>query len=306
MPLSPNMRGALFMSVSMAGFTINDALTKALIDDMNIGQLMLVRGLFAIVLMALVTWWSGGFSSFRHMRNPVIAARTVCEALATICFISALRFLPLATVTAILQALPLVVTMGAALFFAEPVGWRRWAAILLGFAGVLVIIRPGFDGFSAYAFLALGAVFFSGVRDLLTRRLPDHIASSAVSLATAITVTITGAILVVPMGGWEPVTAGNVGLLALAAVLLLFGYQFIILAMRVGEISAIAPFRYTALLWSISLGILLFGEYPDTLTIVGSLIVVASGLYTLYREQLRSREKPAATSTSPSMAPDGL
>ncbi len=294
------------MTVSMAGFTLNDAVTKFVVDDMNIGQLMFVRGVFATILMALFAWSQGGLGSLRDLGHPVIAARTACEAAATVCFISALSQLPLATVSAVLQALPLAVTMGAALFFAEPVGWRRWGAIIVGFVGVLVILRPGFEGFNAYALLALGAVFFSAIRDLLTRRVPNHIASTAVSLATAVTVMVTGGVLVMPLGGWSPMTTGETELLVLAAVLLLFGYQFIIMAMRVGEISAVAPFRYTALLWAITLGIVLFGDYPDTVTIVGSAIVVASGLYTLYREQIRSRQRPAAASTSPSMQPDGL
>jgi drug/metabolite transporter (DMT)-like permease len=142
------------MTVSMAGFTINDAVTKAVVDEMNIGQLVLVRGLFAAMLMGLFAWQQGALRSLRDLAHPVIAFRTFCEAAATLCFITALSRLPLATVSAILQALPLVVTMGAALFFSEPVGWRRWAAIFVGLIGVLVILRPGFEGFNAFTLLA--------------------------------------------------------------------------------------------------------------------------------------------------------
>jgi drug/metabolite transporter (DMT)-like permease len=294
------------MTVSMAGFTINDAVTKAVVDEMNIGQLVLVRGLFAAMLMGLFAWQQGALRSLRDLAHPVIAFRTFCEAAATLCFITALSRLPLATVSAILQALPLVVTMGAALFFSEPVGWRRWAAIFVGLIGVLVILRPGFEGFNAFTLLVLGAVAFSAARDLVTRLVPQRIPSAAVSLATAITVSIMGAALVMPLGGWTPMTTNSVGLLFLAAILLLFGYQFIIMAMRAGEISAIAPFRYTALLWAIGLGIVMFGEFPDLVTVAGAVIVVGSGLYTIYREQVRSRQRPVAASTSPSMAPDGL
>lgn len=214
--------------------------------------------------------------------------------------------LPLANVSAVLQALPLAVTMGAALFLAEPVGWRRWLAILSGFGGVMIIIRPGFEGFNAYALLALVTVTFCAVRDLATRRIPDEIPSLLVSVTTAIAVTIGGGVLIVPFGGWTPVEAGEVGLLFAAAVLLLFGYQFIIMSMREGDISFVAPFRYTALLWAILLGFLIFGDVPDAAMIAGSMIVVGSGLYTLYRERKVGTALPAAESTGPAMAPDGM
>ena len=294
------------MSVSMAGFTINDAISKLVAETMNMGQVMLVRGFFATLFVGLLTWQQRAFVRWDIAFNPYVVVRVACEAFATICFLTALAHLPIATVSAVLQALPLAVTMGAALVYGEKVGWRRWLAISVGFFGVMVIVRPGFDGFSAYSLLSLLCVFFCAVRDLATRRIPAEIPSLYVSTATAVVVMLAGLCLVQPMGGWSPLTAWNVGMLAFGASMLIIGYQFIIMAMRVGEISFIAPFRYTALLWALALGFLFFGDVPDIAMTVGALIVVGSGLYTLYREQVVGRRRVAAESTSPSMAPDGL
>ena len=306
MPISSNLRGALFMSIAMVGFTANDSMTKAVSATMNMGQVMLLRGLFATVLILLLAWSRGALANPRQALHPLVALRSASEALATIAFLIALAHIPLATTSAVLQALPLAVTMGAAIAFGEQVRWRRWAAIAVGFTGVLIIVRPGNDGFNAYALWALASVFFCTVRDLATKRLPESIPSLLVSSVTAALVMVCGAFLVGPMGGWSPVSVESLGLLALAAVLLLIGYQCIIMAMRIAEISYVAPFRYTALLWAILLGYLVFGDVPDGPMILGAAIVVASGLYTLYRERVAGRGQPAAASTTPAMAPDGL
>ena len=294
------------MAVSMAGFTVNDVIAKVASESMNMGQVMLVRGLFASALVGLLAWHQGALALPRTMLHPAVMLRVGAEALATATFLVALAKMPIANVSAVLQALPLAVTMGAALFFGEGVGWRRWLAIATGFLGVMIIVRPGFEGFNAYSLLVLLCVGICAVRDLATKTIPTEIPTLLVSTATAVTVTACGALLIQPMGGWTPISWAMTGLIAVGAALLLVGYQFIIKAMRVGEISFIAPFRYTSLLWSILMGYLVFADVPDLAMIVGSAIIVASGLYTLYRERVRGVRKTAAESTGPSMAPDGL
>ncbi|MDG4881525.1 DMT family transporter [Mesorhizobium sp. WSM4884] len=306
MPLSPNLRGALFMVVAMVGFTLNDAITKFSSESMNMAQVMLVRGAFASLFVGLLAWHRGALANPGAMLQPMVAVRVAGEAGATVSFLVALAHLPIANVSAVLQALPLAVTMGAALFFGEGVGWRRWLAIAVGFAGVLIIVRPGFEGFSAYSLLALTSVACCAVRDLATKRIPQAIPTMLVSAATALAMTVLGALLLSPMGGWTPMSGKATALLALAAVLVLIGYQFIIMAMRSGDISFIAPFRYTALLWSILLGLVIFGDIPDLPMIVGAAIIIGSGLYALYRERVVGRRQPAAESTGPDMAPDGI
>jgi drug/metabolite transporter (DMT)-like permease len=305
-PLSPNMRAALFMIVSMAGFTVNDAISKYVAENMNMGQLMLVRGAFATALISLLAWQQGALANIRLVLQPMIVVRVVSEVLATVTFLIALTHLPIANVSAVLQALPLAVTMGAALVYGETVGWRRWLSIAVGFAGVAIIVRPGLEGFSVYSLMALGCVVLCTVRDLATKRIPHHIPTLLVSTITALAVTICGGFLVEPMGGWSPLGAADLLLLAAAAGLLLIGYQFIILAMRVGDISFVAPFRYTSLLFSILLGFAVFGDVPDLAMIAGAGIIVVSGLYMLYRERVAGRSKPAAESVGPAMAPEGL
>lgn len=303
---SPNLRGALFMVVAMSGFTLNDAITKVASESMNMAQVMLIRGAFASLFVGLLAWERGALALPGSMLQPMLAIRVIGEAGATASFLIALAHLPIANVSAVLQALPLAVTMGAALVFKEGVGWRRWLAIAIGFAGVLIIVRPGFEGFSIYSLLALACVACCAVRDLATKRIPQAIPTLLVSTTTALAMTMLGAALLLPMGGWTPMTGESTAFLALAAVLVVIGYQFIIMAMRVGDISFIAPFRYTALLWSILLGLFIFGDVPDLPMILGASIIVCSGLYALYRERIVGRRKTAAESAGPDMAPDGI
>ncbi|HWK15645.1 MAG TPA: DMT family transporter [Rhizobiaceae bacterium] len=305
MALSSNMRGALFMTLAMSAFTINDAIAKHVADVMNIGQLIFVRGAFATVMIGTLAWASGAFRGGAWYSHPMVWLRAAGDLAASVTFLLALSRMPLANVSAVLQSLPLAVTMGAALFLGEPVGWRRWIAIVVGFAGVMIVVRPGFEGFDAYAIYALLCVLFCVVRDLATRRLPPHIPSLLVATVTAGCIGAFGGLMTVPLGGWTPMDWRTTGELAIAAVLLITGYQFIIKAMREGDISFVAPFRYTALVWAITLGMVMFGDIPDLAMILGSALVIASGIYTLYRERKRGATRPAAETTVVAMTPDG-
>ena len=282
-----NAKGALFMVIAMAGFTCNDALVKAVTGEMNTGQILFVRGLMTSVLVIAIARWMGALGSWRTVLEPAVALRIVSEIFASLAYVSALGAMPLANTAAILQALPLAVTLGAALFLGERVGWRRWLAITAGFAGVLIVIRPGPEGFSLAAIYVIASVVGAAARDLSTRRIRSDVPSLFISVITAVSITLTGGALIVPMGGWQPLSADGFGKLAAASVLLLVGYQAIVLAMRSGEISFIAPFRYTSLIWAIAIGFIFFGELPDLWMTVGVSVIVASGLYTFYRENRR-------------------
>ncbi|OJF93450.1 DMT family transporter [Pararhizobium antarcticum] len=284
---SANMRGAVFMCLAMAGFTCNDALVKSVTGEMNVGQIMFVRGFLTSVLVLALAWSFGAMRSFRLLTTPAVALRVVAEVGASITYINALGQIPLANASAILQALPLAVTLGAALFLSEPVGWRRWLAILTGFLGVLIILRPGPEGFTIAALNVVASVFCAAIRDLCTRRIDPKVPSLFISVITAVAITLTGAVMILPMGGWQPMSLVSFGHLAGASLLLLVGYQCIVLAMRNGEIAIIAPFRYTSLIWSIGIGMLFFAEKPDIWMITGILVIVGSGLYTFARENKR-------------------
>ncbi|WP_410712075.1 DMT family transporter [Bradyrhizobium sp. BEA-2-5] len=304
MTLSSNLRGSLFMAAAMASFTVNDTITKAVSAELNIGEILLVRGLVAMVLVAALAWYHDALRSFSVLLIWPVGLRVLGEIGGTLTYLSAIAQIPLANASAIFQALPLVITLGAALVFGEPVGWRRWLAIAAGFIGVLVIVRPGAEGFSQAALLALASVGFCAVRDLATRRIPKHLPTVFITLLTTVTVTTAGAVVLVPLGGWRAPSGNALGLLTLAAVLILIGYQCIIVSLRTGDISAVAPFRYTALPWAMLTGYLAFGHKPDGPMLAGAAIIVASGLYAFYRERKRDKLRPAAT--GPGLPPDGL
>jgi drug/metabolite transporter (DMT)-like permease len=291
------------MAVAMAAFTMNDSITKAVSSEMNFGEIMLVRGVFAIALIGALAWHRGAMRPLRTLMMKPVALRVAGEVGGTVSFLAAIVHLPLANTAAIFQVLPLAITLGAALLFGEPVGWRRWLAITAGFIGVLIIVRPGLQGFNQFSLLALVSVVFCAARDLATKRIPAQIPSLFITLLTTVTVTATGAVILIPLGGWTPPTLRALGLLALAAVLLLIGYQCVIMALRSGDISAVAPFRYSALLWAMLLGYLVFGDVPDAMMVTGASIIVLSGLYAFDRE--RKRHRPVAADAS-GLPPDGL
>lgn len=295
MPVSANVRGATFMSLAMAAFLFNDTIVKILSTDMSVGQIMALRGLAAMVLIYGLAWHRRAIrplSTLAH--HPMILLRIVGEAGGTVTFLIALSHIPLANAVAILQALPLAVTMGAAIFLSEPVGWRRWSAIAVGFVGVMIIVRPGVEGFSFYSLLVLATVLFAAMRDISTRLVHADIPALFLSLVTTPIVGLIGVFMVPFLGGWQPVSTTHTSLIVLGAVLLLIGYQFIILAMRSGEIAFVAPFRYTNLLWAMPVGYIVFGDVPDSMMVLGATIIVASGLYTLYRERKAVDAEPVA------------
>lgn len=291
------------MAAAMAGFSVNDALTKFLTSQMNFGQIMLVRGIFACMLIGALATHRRALRPWRMLLARPVALRVVGEIGGTVTFLAAMTHLPLANVSAIFQSLPLAITLGAAVIFGEPVGWRRWLAIAAGFIGVLVIVRPGVEGFNQFSVLALISVAFCSVRDLATKRISTDIPALFVTLLTALAITIVGAMLMVPLGGWTPLSHHALGLLGLAAVLVLIGYQCVILALRAGDISAVAPFRYSQLIWAMLLGYFVFDDVPDAAMVIGASVIVFSGLYAFHRERVRDRLQAA---NAPSMPPDGL
>lgn len=287
--LSDNVRGALFMSISMAGFALNDALIKLISAELDLYQIIFLRGIFVTLLMGILIQRRGGlfYLPSRHDAG-IMAVRAAGEIGGTLCFLTALFNMPIANATAILQALPLAVTLAAALFLGEKVGWRRYTAISVGFSGVLIIVRPGGEGFNAYALWAVAAVGFIVLRDLTTRRLSPGIPSAYVALSSSVAITTVGGLLSLTVP-WQPVSGSALALLAGAAGFLFFGYLFAVMTMRAGEVSFVSPFRYSVLIWAMVLGLLLFGEVPDGWTVIGSLVVVGMGIYTFYRERLLNR-----------------
>ncbi len=293
--ISDNLRGGFFMAVAMAGFTLNDTLMKLVFVDLELFQAIFLRGLLLSLLIVPLALRRGQLL-YRPSRHDagILALRIVGEIGSAVCFLSALLHMPLANATAIIQAIPLAITLAAAMFFGEHVGWRRYSAIAVGFVGVLIIVRPGAEGFTVYSFWAVAAVAFMVLRDLATRRFSYSIPSLFVALVTSIATTgFAGAVALTR--DWQPLQIEHFGLLSGAAGFLFFGYLFSIMAMRVGEVAFVSPFRYTVMVWAILLGVVVFGDIPDFWTLVGAAIVVVMGIYTFYRERrLLSRSAAAA------------
>ena len=293
MKLTDNVFGAIFMAIGMLSFTGNDALMKFLFQTISVEQGMFMRGLVSVPLLAVIAYFRKSLFIRIDWRNwRVILIRAFAELASTMLFLNALAQMPLANVSAILQSLPLTVTMFAAMFFGEAVGWRRWSAILVGFIGVLIIIRPGSDGFNEYAVLALIAVGFITLRDAITRRLARSVPSLFVAFVSAIPVLLFGGAMTVTTG-WTPVSWSMGIIVTVAAISISCGYLFAVMAMRSWDVSFVAPFRYTGMIWAILFGFLLFGNLPDQMTILGTCIVIGMGVYAFHRE--RVLQKASAT-----------
>lgn len=282
--LSDNVRGALIMGGAMCAYTLNDAFMKSLADELPLFQAIFFRGVAAVLFLTLLCRMMGqlrfGFGTRDWM---LVIMRSAGEVGGTYFFLTALFNMPIANVSAILQALPLTVSLAAALFLGEPLGWRRLTAIAFGFVGVLLIIQPGGADFSSYSLYAVAAVACVTLRDVAVRRMSRDVPAVFVALVAAVGVTGLGAIgsLFVT---WAPFTMTSGLQLTGASLCLIFGYIASVNAMRVGEIAFVAPFRYSSLLVALVLGVVIFDEWPNLLALTGALLVVATGLFTLYRE----------------------
>jgi len=292
-PISDNARGALFMMGSMTAFTLNDALMKLAGSTLPLFQSVFLRGLCVLVFLMILCLVMGQLrTDFSRKDWALICVRGICEVIVAYLFISALFNMPIANVSAILQALPLTVSLAAAIFLGEAMGWRRLLAILVGFVGVLLIVQPGGAGFNAYALYVVAAVFIVTLRDLAARKMSRDVPSTMAALVAGIIVTIAFGVASIFID-WAPVTPATWGLLIGAGLFIIGGYVFSVSAMRVGDISAVAPFRYTSLLVALIVGVVVFDEIPNPLALIGAAIVVATGLFTLYREG-RMRKARAA------------
>lgn len=292
-PLQPgdNLRGAGLMTLSMIGFTCNDAIIKFVTQDMPLYQAITLRGLFVMLALVALASRTGGL----RLRIPQAARRPMTLRLigeigSTLLFLNALQRMAIADLTAVMQSLPLVVMLGAALFFGESLGWRRVLAVGVGMLGVLIILRPGGGTFGIWSLVALGAMLMVALRDLSTRQFGRDVASSTIAFYAAVLVTLTGMLFSLGQG-WVLPTGAQIGLLLLSAAFLTVGYVSAVAAMRVGEIAAVSPFRYTSLLAAIVLGLVIFGDWPDLWTWVGSALVVGAGIYTIWREAQLGRRR---------------
>lgn len=279
-----NLTGSLWMILAMLGFALEDALIKSATLTMPVWQVLVLFGIGGTVLFALWALVAGRPILHADVLSRPMKIRVLFEVLGRLFYVLALALTPLSSATVILQAAPLVVVAGAALFLGETVGWRRWSAILLGMAGVVTIIQPTGESFSVLSVLALfGMLGFAG-RDLASRAAPATLSTQTLGFYGFLSIAVAG----LGYRFWEAapalaVSAGAAAFLAGAVVMGVIAYAALMKAMRTGEISAVTPFRYTRLLFGIGLGMALFNERPDQSVWLGSALIVVSGLYILWR-----------------------
>lgn len=275
------------MCLAMLAFTVNDSFMKAASVEMPLFQAIFLRGLAATVALLILARGMGPVRLWPENRK-LLSLRTLAEIGGTVAFLTALTHMPLANLSAIMQALPLAIALSAALFLGAPIGWRPLTAIMVGFAGVLLIVKPGTDGFDFWSVMGLVSVACVVLRDLSTRQMGRDIPSVTVAIWASGFVALMGA-GVVAWQGWQAVHWHGVALTFAASAALVVGYMTSVMVMRVGDIAVVAPFRYTALIWAILFGWALFGTLPDAATLIGAAIVVASGIYTLWRDAIKAR-----------------
>ena len=281
-PTQP-LRAGLYMVIAMACFILNDSCIKTIGTTLPLGQIIAIRGVLSVLVVAMICAHQGVLGSLPSLFTPKVLARSLLDVAGTFLFLSALMRMPIANLTAILQSVPLAVVLVSVIFLNEKVGLRRTAAIVAGFIGVLLIVRPTPSTFTIYEVLALGIVFVLAFRDLITKRIPDHIPTFIIALANASFVALGGLIFGLYQG-FQSVAPWQFGLLAAAATLLATGYVFMVSTLRLGDLSGTAPFRYSNVLFAIILGMVFFGEFPDVLSYAGMALIIAAGLYAAHRE----------------------
>jgi len=288
---SENLIGILLMVASMAAFAFEDMFIKQLSHGMGTGEILLILGSGGFAIFAMLAARSGQQVITRDLLMPVVMLRNFMEMMGTLGYVLAVVLTPLSSASAILQATPLAVTLGAALFLRHAVGWRRWLAIAIGFMGVLIVIRPGLEGFRPASLFAVMGVVGLSTRDLATRAMPAKISSMVLSaygfgaiVPVALVLMLIEAAPVIP-------DTNQIWLLAGALVFGPLGYYAIVAAMRIGEVSVVTPFRYIRLVFAMIIGVMVFGEVLDFWTVFGASIIIGSGLFTLYRERAAAKAR---------------
>ena len=281
--MSANFRGALIMMVCMSAFVLNDAFVRLAGNSLPLAQILFIRGLITTIVLLTFAIYGGVFSSKVSKKDKWrIFFRSIAEALTSYFFLTAVMNMPFANVTAILQILPMTVTLAAVFVFKEKVGIIRITLILAGFLGVVLIINPSTDGFNLYAIYALIAVFLITTRDLITRKISSSVPTLLPTVSASFGVLIFSVFLLINTP-FQPLNTQNSLFILLAAFFIIFGYYTAVLVMRSGEISFISPFRYSAILFALILGLIFFDEKPEKTAFFGIVIVMVAGIFLMLR-----------------------
>ena len=280
-------RGVFLMMSAMALYIINDSLVKLASRHLPVGQILVVRGIFASLMMLAIVLGGGHFNKLKSAFEKLIVIRAVTEAMVALCFITALSNLPIGDLTAIMQTTSILIVLITTVSGMERVSLSLWIAVLVGFCGVLLMVKPGASDFNIYTLIALLTTVFVASRDLITRKINPAIPTSIVSFTTTFSVVIIGIML--GTSNWVALEWLETLYLAGAAIFVTLGNLCAVKAQRIAPPATLSPFRYSILVWSFLSGILIFGEWPDLLSLIGSGLIVGAGLLTLHSEHKKSQ-----------------
>ncbi|MDJ1017438.1 MAG: DMT family transporter [Paracoccaceae bacterium] len=292
-----NTRAILFMTAAMASFAVADALIKFVTVEIGVAQtIALVSFLGSLNFVPLILR-SGEHARWRDVLHPTVILRTSGEVVAASAIVTSLALVPLSTLTVLFQAQPLALTLAAAVFLRESVGWRRWSAVAIGFLGVLIILQPGSAAFDAVLLIPLLGILATTTRDVATRLIPKEISTLFVS-AWALLATSALAALAVPFfGGWQSMDGRTIVMILASSVAVTLSTGLITAALRMGEVSAVAPFRYTRLIFALTIAYVIFDERLVPTAWIGMALIVGSGLYAFWREQKLAAEAKRVSGT---------
>ena len=281
----------------MASYTVNDVLVKQILRTYPVGEVIFVRGVMCSLLIGAVALAFGNAKALRAPMSRMLASRSLCDGLSTAGFIAGLAHMQLANIAAVLQIAPLIITALSVVLYREVVGWRRWTAIGVGFLGALLVIKPIPSEFNIWAVVAAASAMAAAVREIQTRQVGRTVPVLVVAFWGAIAITLCGALFIMNED-WRMFSGGDFLQLFVAAVFVGIAIYLLALGFRDVDLSAVAPFRYTYLLTSALGGFLVFREVPDVWTVVGAILIVGSGIYTLHREAVLRRSLTAQANTA--------
>jgi S-adenosylmethionine uptake transporter len=291
-PQNHTLRAGLYMVITTACFVAGDTCIKLIGATLPLGQVIGLIGVVSTFFLLVVCWQQGILKNLPMIYTRMVLLRSLFDAMGSFMFVSALMHMPLANLSSVMQSVPLVVVVVGVIFLGERAGLSRIAAVIAGFVGVLLIVKPSPQTITIYEFLAVGAVIVVAFRDLVTKRIPAHVPLLVIALANAIFISLSG-FGVGLVQGFTNIEAWQGALLMGAGLFVTISYFFIVATVRLGELSATAPFRYTEVVFAIIAGILVFGEYPDAVAYMGMGLVVAAGLFAAHREAAQSRSAEA-------------
>lgn len=297
--LPANTRGIIATCVAMIGFIGTDSCIKLASQELPISQMLVLRGFAILSILMVLAFATGAHKKLPTFKDKAVWVRASGECMATLLYYNAITQIPIANANAVLQTIPLAIVAVAAIVYKEKVGWRRWSVVLIGFSGVLLVLQPGGDGFMPASLWAVAAVAFFVVRDMATRSIDRRLPAVSINLVTSASVMLMGVGLA-PFETWVAPTPHALMLLGLSACFLTMGYLALTVAMRSGDVSVAAPFRYSIVLWALAIDAIIFGNHPDIVMIVGMALTVGSGIYMIFREQQIKKQ----AKTKPNGAPD--